>query len=169
MSNKHLNCIIVFVFFLSLASCNHFNTKEAVKVNDEVVHYQKKLSYTLAEFVASLEGRDEVMITEALSRLKVASDSGLTVVSEMVSPDCNESFLAAAKALFNYYSTASETDYAHIANYYSADSISYEAYDSLEILVKNFKQEQDNVNQAFLSAQQNFAKDCGFKLIENED
>jgi hypothetical protein len=169
MSYRFLNFITLFFSIISFISCNHFSTKDAVHVNDEVVHHQKKLKDALSEFVASLESKNETTISNALLALKAVSDTGLSAVSEMISPECNESFLEAAKSLFDYYATACATDYERIATYYGADSITYEAYDSLETLVEKFKQDQDIVNQAFLSAQQSFSKDCGFKLIENED
>jgi DNA replication protein DnaD len=168
MSNKKGAFFPVLILILFFHSCNHFSTADAVKVNDEVVMHQKKLAAALAAFISTLESKEEITIQKALEELKITTDSGLVAISKIVSPECNEIYLAEAKALFDYHSTACESNYQQIANYYSADSISYAAYDSLEVLVQEFKQEQDKVNQAFLNAQQNFGKDCGFKLIQNE-
>lgn len=168
--NYRLNFVILFLIAVfAFSSCQHFSTKEAVKVNDEVVQSQKQLMSALESFVATLEGKDEAVIETALDELKNAAKKGVDNIDNMTPPECSSQFLPAAKNMFSYYLNASDEDYKQLASLYSADSISYEAYDSLEVLVNNFRAEQEKVNNDFLAAQRDFAKHCGFKLVRNAE
>ncbi len=80
--------------------------------------------------------------------------------------ECNDGFLKESSTMFEYYKGVAENEFKTIANYYAMDSITYEQYDSLQLIVDRVEEEQKLVNDKFLEAQKEFAKQCGFKLVQ---
>ena len=90
---SHHKYIATFLLIVVFASCQHFGTKEAVRINDEVVQHQKQLTAALESFVTTLETKNEATITTALDNLKTAAKTGADFIGELSSPDCNLSLI----------------------------------------------------------------------------
>ena len=123
----------------------------------------------LGDFITTLDERDATAIDAALGELKSAADNGIEVTGQQVSPACNSSFVPAAEKMFSFYASAAVGEYASIAGYYGIDSISYGAFDTLQAIIEEVQDAQQSADAEFLKAQQDFAGDCGFKLVRNVD
>ncbi len=158
--------ISTFILLILLSGCQQFNARKSVNINDEVIHHQKKLMLSLDNFVKALEEKDNAAINDGIAALQNISSEGIAAVEMMTSPVCDQQFIPAARIMFEHYNHSAKNNYKAISNLYILDSISYEEYDSLQVLVDKFKAEQQSVNNAFTSAQKIFAKNCSFKLVK---
>lgn len=167
---SHMRVFVIFIMIaVSITGCQKINSKASVKINDSVIVHQKKLMAALETFVQALESKDRISIEESLENLETTANNGLEAVKTMESPNCDDQFIPASIALFDYYKKAAASDYQTLGYYYGIDSISYEQYDSLQILIDHFKTDQKAANESFLEAQKQFADHCDFKLVKHEN
>jgi hypothetical protein len=151
------------------AGCGNINARKAVKVNDVVIGSHQELMGTLGSFIDALEGRDADAISRSLQSLKAAAESGLQTTASQQPVKCDFAFLPAAGDMFGFYAEAADGEYATIASMYSRDSISMAEFDSLQLVIRQVEEAQQEADRAFLAAQQEFARSCGFKLVRNVD
>ncbi|MEZ5010045.1 MAG: hypothetical protein R2753_17990 [Chitinophagales bacterium] len=161
--------LLILILAFSITGCQQINSKQSVAINDSVIVHQKKLMASLETFVQALESKEMSAIENGLEALQKSANDGITAVKAMESPNCDDQFLPASIELFDYYQKAAETEYKTIGYLYGIDSISYEQYDSLQVLIEDFKANQKSVNDRFLKAQRLFADNCDFKLVKHED
>ena len=161
--------ILILPFLLGVTGCKQMNARRSAEINDEVIYQHKLLMSSLESFIGNLESRDEVLIGESLDQLSDIAASGLEAMEVISTPECNAGFLPAASEVFMFYKETAAGSYADIARFYSMDSISYDQYDSLQVIVKEVEEAQSKADAAFLEAQQAFARECGFKLVKSMD
>lgn len=161
--------LVVLLIATALPSCRQLNARQSAKINDAVIHHQKLVLKSLETFVANLEGNKKTAIAPSLSEINKQANAGINTLSNLAQPDCDEDFIPAAKSMFEYYQSASTSEYEAIASLYLKDSITYGAFDTLQTMLDDFMAKQREVNDAFLSAQKDFAKKCGFKLVQDEE
>ncbi|MEZ5021759.1 MAG: hypothetical protein R2728_00595 [Chitinophagales bacterium] len=160
--------LLILILAFSITGCQQINSKQSVAINDSVIVHQKKLMASLETFVQALESK-KCLPLKMVEALQKSANDGITAVKAMESPNCDDQFLPASIELFDYYQKAAETEYKTIGYLYGIDSISYEQYDSLQVLIEDFKANQKSVNDRFLKAQRLFADNCDFKLVKHED
>lgn len=161
--------IILLVSVLGLSSCKPFKTRKAVDLNNAVIGEQRKLMLALEEYYSALNLRDKVQIRQTLTELQEQSKSGAEQLAGLEAPECGAGFLDAAADLFRFYEEASVSEYERMAGYYFLDSMSYEGYDSLQMIERTIEREREAADRNFIEAQQSFAQSCGFKLVRNAD
>lgn len=167
MASKQIVCLFFTVLLWAASGCQTFKARDAVKVNDAVIVQHKALVTSFEQLMKTLEARDKASIPTALEDMRKAADAGLETVAALTPPPCHQKFLPEAEALFRFYSRSAQEEYAAIARYCTADSITYAGFDSLQMILAEVEAAQKLADQQFLDAQQAFAGNCGFKLVRN--
>ena len=161
--------MIMVILVLGLSSCNQVDARKAVAVNDEIISGHRDVVQALESFIDVLDKKDEVQISSALEALLEVTDSGTKALGLIQPPKCDNGFLDATSEMYAFYRDAAEGDYRTIARYYALDSITYDQYDSLQLLIEAVETRQSDVEERFVSAQASFAQTCGFKLVRHAD
>lgn len=162
-------CTLLVIFVLGLTSCNQVDARKAVAVNDEIIAGHRHVVQAMEGFIGVLDEKDRTEIEAALDDLQQVTREGLQTLQTIEPPKCDNGFLDATAEMYAFYDEASTSDYRTIARFYALDSITYEQYDSLQLLIEAIEERQAEIEAQFVAAQSSFAQSCGFKLVRNVD
>lgn len=140
----------------------------AVEYNDYIINEQNKIGTKLIAFTTALDASDFPLAETNLKTLKEQADEALKNMTDLGAYPGHEGFYEASLNLFRFYKSVINYEYIEIFNILKNENVQTEDYDRLTTLVTSVTEREKPVDESFRVAQQKFADDNNFELVENE-
>jgi len=163
---KHLILSITVGMFV-LAGCNSGPKMTPIEYNDAIIGEQTKISKVMID-MANHFG-DDLSKSETLRQdLVKQCEASIKAVKELPEYKGNTKFRDAGAALFTFYKEISEKEYKEMIDILKKTQIEVADIERLTVLEKDIASRETPLDDAFQSAQQEFAKEHDLSLRENE-
>lgn len=164
---KNLFLSITTVGMLVLASCNMGPKMTPIEYNDAIIGEQTKISRVMIDMANSFS--TDLNKSEAL-RLDLIKqcEASIKAVKELPDYKGNTKFRDAGANLFTFYKEISEKEYKEMIDILKKENIELADIERLTVLEKEISGREVPLDDAFQTAQQEFAKEHNLELREND-
>lgn len=160
--------ILLLVAFTGTASAQTFD--DAVEYNDYIVDLQNQIGGLILEFNEKMGAEDVTResIQPHFDKMLSTTQKAITKVEKLKGFEGNVELRNRALELFKFYYTTFSEDYKELLDIFFSENLDEAAIERMNVLLEKVTTNEAVYDDNYAKAQQAFAKEHNFELIENE-
>ena len=160
--------ILLLVAFTGTASSQTFD--DAVEYNDYIVDLQNQIGGLILEFNEKIGAEDVTResIQPHFDKMLATTQKAISKVEKLKGFKGNVELRDRALELFKFYYTTFSEDYKELLDIFFSGNLDEAAIERMSFLLEKVTTNEAVYDDNYAKAQQAFAKEHGFELIENE-
>ena len=159
---------LLFIGIILFPSCNGSKKMTAVEYNDSIIEEQSKVIKLTIELVKNM---DIDLVACEKNRVDIVKqcDSSLVILKQLEPFNGNLQFKSSAVKLFEYYKKVYSTDYKTLLEILNkGEDLTEEDVDQISLIADKVEKEEGRIEDIFIEAQKEFAKQNNIRIEENE-
>ncbi len=168
MKKRVIGVIVAMVLAVPILGCSLFEADKAIGYNDKIVGIQSSVINSMLDMAGSFQSADGALMQQKLAALQKASDQALIDAGQITPMENDEGLLNSGMALFQFYKRLAHGDFATMVQILSKENMGPQDIAQIDQISARIDQEETQLDAAFASAQERFAKKYGLPLLDNE-
>jgi hypothetical protein len=162
-----LDVVIVIVALSAATAACRDRRQQATAYNNSIVEEQEKIVRDMKTLSAAFASGDTEAMEAGRAALLATIDGAIERTSALDPFEGGTELRDSAKRLFEFYRQVCEKDYADIIDVYGKKERTQEDVDMVASINERIASDEKQLSDAFLSAQESFARAQGITLVEN--